>query len=477
MANNKWQQFSGADDELFEMMETALESGRNLDAKYIELRGESGFVEYLQMEDGRVNALTQRLERGVAIRVLADGAWGFVSTGDLDSLDSAVSDACKMAKAAAKTRREQIELTDIRSYEEIVKMNVKRDPRYVPIEEKIKYMGDMTKAIRDFDERITAVTVKIRTASGKKQIVTSEGTRIEQPIMLVWSYPWVSGKEGTRMSAARYEEASTHEGWEYMENVATPEYVGEAAAKRVKLQLEGTSARGGSFPCVAGPRVIGVLAHEALGHLAEADLTVQSAFNGKVGEVVAADGVNMIDDGTITGGFGTSKYDDEGVPATRVNIIKDSVLTELLTNREYAAKIGQRPTGNARAESFLFPPIIRMRNTFFDRGSHSFEELFEGIKFGYFCADFRGGQAQMNASFQVGIQEAYEIVDGELGKPVTDLSISGIATDSLFKVDGIARDDFPWEVGRCGKGQEAFVASGGPTIRFAEGGITFGGKN
>ena len=89
-----------------------------------------------------------------------------------------------------------------------------------------------------------------------------------------------------------------------------------------------------------------------------------------------------------------------------------------------------RPTGNARAESYLYSPIIRMRNTFFEPGTFSEEELLENIDFGYFCADFRGGQAQLNASFQVGIQEAYEIVNGEIGRPVTDLSISGIATDS-----------------------------------------------
>ena len=462
---------------MFEVLEKALESGRNLGASYVELRGESGFVEYIQMDDGRVNALTQRLERGVAIRVLADGAWGFVSTGDLESLDSAVQNAFKMAKAAAKTRREPIKLAEVKTFEDVVKSTAKRDPRHVPIEEKLKYMKDTTKVMQDYDERITAVTVKVRTASGQKFIVTSDGTHIEKPIMLVWAYPWVTGKEGTRLSAARYEEASTHEGWEFMERFATPEHLGEAAAKRVKLQLEGTPAKGGSFPCVMGPRVIGVLAHEALGHLAEADLTIQSAFNGKVGEVVAADGVNMIDDGTLEGNLGTTPYDDEGMKPSQVEIIKDSVLTELMTNREYAEKLGQRVTGNARAETYRHQPIIRMRNTFFDTGDFSKEELFEGIDFGYYCADFRGGQAQMNASFQVGIQEAYEIVNGEIGKPVMDLSISGIATDSLFKIEGISKDDFPWELGRCGKGQEAFVAAGGPDIRFAQGGITFGGKN
>ncbi len=462
---------------LFDVLDKAIEASASLGADYIELRGESGFLEYIQMDDGRVNALTQRIEQGVAIRVLADGAWGFVSTGNMDTLDKSITTAFKMAKAAAPTRKEPIQLAEIKAHEDVVKAKLKRDPRHVPIEEKIKYMSDMTKAIKDYDERITATTVKVRTASGKKFLLTSHGTRIESPVTLVWAYPWVSGKDGTKLSAARYEDASTHEGWEYIERVATPEVFAEFVGKRVILQLEGVPAKAGSFPCVLGPRVIGVLAHEALGHLAEADLTVQSAFNGKVGEVVAAEGVNMTDIGNDPGNLGTSKYDDEGVSPSRVEIIKDSVLTELMNDREYAAKLGQRTTGNARAESYLFQPIIRMRNTLFEKGDATKDELFEGIDFGYYCADFRGGQAQMNASFQVGIQEVYEIVDGKLGKAVKDLSISGIATDSLFKIEAVSKDDFEYELGRCGKGQEVFVSSGGPSIRFAKGGITFGGKN
>ena len=461
---------------MFEVLEKAVERGQDIGTSYVELRGESGFIEYIQMDDERINALTERIERGVAVRVLVDGAWGFVSTGDLDALDGAVEVAFAMAKAAAKTRKEPIELAEVKGFQDVVEVKVERDPRNVPIEEKIGYMLDMTRVIRDYDPRITAVTVKIRTASGKKYLVTSEGTRIQSDVMLVWSYPWVTGKEGDRLSSARHEEASTHQGWEYLETFATPEHMGVEVAKRVKLQLEGVPAKAGSFPCVLSPRVVGILAHEALGHLAEADLTVNTAFNGKIGEVVAAEGVTMVDDGTLPGLVGSTGYDDEGVPTSRVELIKDSILSELLTNREYAAKLGLRATGNSRAESYLHPPIIRMRNTFFETGRHSEEEVFEGIDFGYLCADFRGGQAQLNASFQVGTQEAYEIVDGEIGRPVTDLSISGIATDSLFKIEAISRGEFPFGAGRCGKGQEAFVADGGPNIRFGKGGITFGGK-
>lgn len=463
---------------MFNVMEKAMESNDNLGTDYIELRAESGFIEYLQMDDFRITALTQRIESGVAIRVLANGAWGFVSTSHLNKLDQAIKDAFSMAKAASKARKEPIVLADIKIVEATIDLDIQRDPRYVPVDEKIQYMKDMTKASKEYDDRITAVSVQVRTASNQKYLLTSDGTRIKTQDALVWTLPWVTAKEGTRVSAARFEDASTKQGWEYMEDVATPEFIGESAAKKAKLQIEGVLAKAGSFPCVVGPRVIGVLAHEALGHLAESDLLVRSAFNGKIGEVVAAEGVNMTDDGTISGNVGTGRYDDEGIATSRVEIIKDSVLTELLTNREDAVKTGQKLSGNARAQSYLFPPLVRMRNTYFEKGDHSTDELFEGIEFGYYCADFRGGQAQMNASFQVGVQEAHEIVNGEIGRPVTDLSISGIATDSLFKIAGISKDAFGWEYGRCGKfGQEVFTASGGPNIRFSKGGITFGGKN
>jgi TldD protein len=461
---------------MFDILEQTVGKAQDLGATYVEIRGETGFIEYIQMDDSRIAALTQRLERGVAIRVLADGAWGFVTTGNLDLLDKGVSDAISMAKAAARSRKEPIELAETKAHEEVIKGKIKRDPSHVPIEEKIEYMNDMTKIIQDYDPRITAVTVRVRTASGTKYLVTSEGTKIQSPTLLVWTLPWVSGKEGIRLSAARYEDATTHQGWEFFEKIATPEFIGTAVAKRVTQQLDGVAAKTGAFPCVCAPRVIGTLAHEALGHLAEADLTVNSSFAGKLGHVVAAEGVSLTDNGTNIGQAGVSKYDDEGVLASRVEIIKDSVLAELMTNREYAAKIGHRTTGNARAESYLYPPIIRMRSTIFELGEHSQEEVFEGIKFGYYCTDFRGGEAQTNASFQVGIQEAFEIVNGEIGRPVTDLSISGIATDSLFKIEAISKEPFPYEVGRCGKGQEAIVSSGGPDIRFGAGGITFGGR-
>jgi len=200
---------------------------------------------------------------------------------------------------------------------------------------------------------------------------------------------------------------------------------------------------------VLGPNIVGVFVHEAFGHLAEADLTLSgSVLSDKFGKKIASNVVTFYDDGTIPGAFGSFKYDDEGVPAQKTLLVKDGVVVGLMHNRETAHKLNAQPTGNARAEDFRFEPIIRMRNTFMEPKDYSFEELVEDIKLGYYLKNFRGGQANLNGVFQVGIQEAYEIVNGEVGAPVRNASMSGNTLETLLKVDAAGKDFELWP-GRC----------------------------
>ena len=145
-------------------------------------------------------------------------------------------------------------------------------------------------------------------------------------------------------------------------------------------------------------------------------------------------------------------------------LIKDGVVTGLMHSRETAQKLKAEPTGNVRAENFRVEPIIRMRNTFMSPRDHSFEELVEGVSSGYYFKSFRGGQANLDGTFQVGTEEAFEIVKGEIGDPVRGASISGNTLETLSKVDAVGKDFELWP-GRCGKGQTAFICDGGPHIR------------
>lgn len=457
---------------MFDILEKGIARGEHQGADYVELRAEEMNLTMIGYSDGRVDNCNARVRVGTACRVLYNGAWGF-ACGRIEDTESLVLNACSLAKAVSEHRKEKIVLQEIDPCEDDVKKKFKRSPQDVSFEEKISRLDNLCTLIQNYDQRIKAVSLKYTDSHGFKYLLTNEGTKITQEIGDVYNYCWVTGKENDVLTAARDGVGSSEKGYEYFEE-ETEEKIAERIGRRVILQLEGKNPKSGSFPCVLGPRVVGTLAHEALGHLAEADLTMNSSFSGKLGKKVASDIITMVD-APIEGTFGGAKYDDEGVKMQQVDIIKEGIFSGMLTDREYAYRTGVPVCGAARAESFLFSTLIRMRNTFFEKGDYTDDELFEGIDFGYYCADYRGGQAQLNSSFQIGIQEAFEIQNGEVGAPIKDLSISGIATETLLLIEGAGKK-VGFEEGYCGKGQRAAVSTGGPHLRIKKGGILFGGR-
>jgi len=340
------------------------------------------------------------------------------------------------------------------------------------MEEKIKTALSLNSFTLGFDKRVRSCTIDYLDSAGTSYFVNSEGTWIEQDKLYVWSRLTASAKQKGVFTFSREEIGSTA-GYEVFDT-ETPEMIGDRVAKRAVEQLEAKPPRGGASPVVLGPNVVGVFVHEAFGHLAEADLALSGGvLMNNIGKKTASDVVTFYDDGPINGAFGSFKYDDEGVPAQKTLLIKDGVVAGLMHNRETAAKFNAAPTGNARAEDFRVEPIIRMRNTFMAPKDHSLEELIEGVRKGYYFKSFRGGQANIDGTFQVGIQEAYEIVNGEIGAPVRNASISGNTLETLFKVDAAGKDFRLWP-GRCGKGQTVFICDGGPHIRVKE--VTVGGS-
>src|SRR4030043_326372 len=437
-------------------------------AEYVEARAQRLFRTMLTLKEGRVEAARQGIENGTALRVLVKGAWGFASVGSLDSkvLVEAVSDACKMAEAASSRLKAPIKLAEAKSGEDKVLMKPRKDPSKVSIEEKIDTNLSLNEAIMSFDSRVKSCTIDYLDLTGTSYFMNSDGSYIEQDKLYVWTRAVATAAEGGILTFSREEIGSTS-GYEVFD-VQTPESVGKMVAERAVCQLKAKTPKGGAFPAVLTPNFVGVFVHEAFGHLAEADLTLSGSVLGdKLGKKVGSDVVTFYDDGTVKGAFGSYKYDDEGVPAQKTLLVKNGVVAGLMHNRETAQKFGVKLTGNARAEDFHVEPIIRMRNTFIEPRDHSLEELFEGIKFGYYLKSFRGGQANLDGTFQLGVQEAYEIVNGEVGKPVRNASISGNTLETLLKVDAVGKDFELWP-GRCGKGQTAFTCDGGGHTRGKE---------
>jgi len=437
-------------------------------AEYAEAREETLFKTMLTMKEGRVEAAKQGVEKGVALRVLVNGAWGFASVGSVDGeiLTTAVLDACKMAKAASLRLKNPIKLAKTPIVEDQVKIKPKKNPAEINMEDKIKTSSAINKSTLSFDKRVKSCTIDYLDLTGSSAFMNSEGTHIEQDKLYVWARITASATQKGIFAFSREEIGSTA-GYELFDR-EPPEELGKKLAERATGQLEAKTPKGGSFPVVLGPNVVGVFVHEAFGHLAEADLALSGGvLANNLNKKIASDLVAFYDDGTIDGAFGSFQYDDEGVRTKKTALIKDGVVVGLMHNLETAQKFNAEPSGNARAEDFRVEPIIRMRNTYMAPRDQSLEELIEGIQFGYFFKSFRGGQANVDGTFQVGIQEGNEIVKGEIGEPVRNASISGNTLETLFKVDAVGKD-FELGAGRCGKGQTAFVCDGGPHIRVKE---------
>lgn len=225
----------------------------------------------------------------------------------------------------------------------------------------------------------------------------------------------------------------------------------------------------GVYTCILSPLAAGVFAHESFGHKSEADFMIgdetmknEWAIGSKVGATI----LNIIDTGCIEGS-GYVPFDDEGCKAKENYIIKDGILTGRLHSSYTAAALDEEPTGNARAMNFEYEPIVRMTNTYIDKGTQTKEDLFNGVKTGIYIDSIYHGSGM--TTFTIAPSRAYMIRDGKLAEPVKVSVITGNVMKTLNEIDGVSDtvELCSFGKGGCGK-MEQFplrVGFGGPYVR------------
>ena len=222
----------------------------------------------------------------------------------------------------------------------------------------------------------------------------------------------------------------------------------------------------------------GILLHEAVGHGLEGDFNRKgsSTFSGRIGERVAAEGVTVVDDGTIANRRGSLQMDDEGNPTQRTVLIEDGILMGYLQDTLNARLMGVPITGNARRESFAHLPMPRMTNTYMLNGDKDPQDIIASVKRGLYAANFGGGQVDITSGkFVFSTAEAYMIEDGKITYPVKGATLIGNGPEALTRISMIGNDmALDPGVGVCGKeGQSVPVGVGQPTVRID--GLTVGG--
>jgi PmbA protein len=225
-----------------------------------------------------------------------------------------------------------------------------------------------------------------------------------------------------------------------LKKLESPEHVGEVAARRTLRRLGARKVKTSKVPIVFENTVSGSL----IGHIFEAvngDSVYRGAsyLAGKLGAKIAGDNIDVVDDGTIPGLFGTSPFDSEGVASRRTVVVEKGVLKSYLLNTYTAKKLGMQTTGNA-SRGLAGTPGIGPGNFFLKPGTKSLQEIISGIKEGLFVTEFLGqGVNMVTGDYSRGASGIW-IENGELTYPVEEITVAGNLKDMFANVTEIGSD-------------------------------------
>ncbi len=437
-------------------------------ASYCDIRKERWERTNLTLKDGDMEKVTSGSEEGAMIRVLYDNGWGNVGTSDLSNLKDAAERSLDMAKKSDKYKKEETGLAEVETHQDEVEMPMEENFLDVSTEEKISFLKDLEGHLdKDF---VRSTDLRYRDYLVNKEIATSDGTHVKMRIPRLVTYMIVTGKSDTIQRASQGIGGTG--GYEITEKAYEDK---DIVLDRLETLLKAESAPSGKMSLIMDPHLAGVFSHEAFGHAAESDLvsTGNSCLAGKIGKKVASDIVTIKDDPTMDG-YGSFPFDDEGTKAKNRVLVKDGTLNDFILDRENAWKLDMEPNGGARAEDFRVKPLVRMSNTIMEPGDMKFDELLEEVDRGVYAKSSSGGQVSpAQGTFQFNAQEAYLIEDGEIVKPLRDVSFNGFTLETLKNITGIT-DEMETGIGHCGKGQRASVTDGGGDVLISE--VTVGGK-
>ncbi len=431
------------------------------------------------LEEGIVKTGSFSIDQGVGVRAVSGEKTAFAYSDDIS--EASLLDAARTVRsisAIAQKGRARVATKKIALGRSLY-------PGLDPISTldsvaKVKLLERVEQLARAKDPRVAQVMAGVASEYDVVLVARADGTLAADVRPLVRLSVTVIAEQGVG-SKKRREMGSAGGGGRfglaYFDEALITQYVDEAV-KAALVNLEARPAPAGEMTVVLGPGWPGILLHEAIGHGLEGDFNRKgsSAFSGRVGQRVAAKGVTVLDDGTISERRGSLNVDDEGNTSARNVLIEDGILKGYIQDAMNARLMGVAPTGNGRRESYAHVPIPRMTNTYMLAGDKSPDEIVASIKKGLYATNFGGGQVDITSGkFVFSASEAYWVENGKILYPVKGATIVGSGPDALKRVSMIGNDlKLDSGVGTCGKeGQSVPVGVGQPTLRID--GLTVGG--
>ncbi len=454
------------------MKDRLTEALRRADADYAEIRFEQEDQTQIAYRGEEVEHASSGKMAGGIVRACVKGGWGVSTFDSLDDLDHRVAEACESARLVG---RETTELAEVEPVDRENPADLDRDFRGVPMDEKLALLGRYNDLLLGADESIMTTMSAYREKFRRVHFASTRGAYFMDERPSVTAIFLAVARDGGLIQQAHDSAASATS----FDAVLGLEEMVTETGKRAAALLKAPSCEAGKTTAVLDPKLGGVFAHEAFGHLSEADFLHENPKMRDLmhlGREMGVKELNIYDDGSLGQTVATHPCDDEGTPTGRTMLIENGVLAGHLHSLETAAKMGEKPTGNARAIGRGFAPIVRMTNTCIAPGDKSFDELIGGIDNGIYACNMFGGQTMMEM-FTFSAAYGYRIENGQLGELVRDVVLTGNVFETLNSIDGFGDDFTLIEAGGgCGKGGQSPlpVTFGSPHLRIRD--VVVGGQ-
>ena len=433
------------------------------DAEYVELRLEDAESTRLQYRGKDLEEANRTRSKGGCARALVNGGWGFVSFNSYDDLAEKVRLAVRQARIAGS---ETSAFAPAPPVDESVAPRLVKDPRGVSLADKKALLDEYNQIIWSTSGAIHSSSISYGDGVRNVVFAGSNGTYIEQSKIDVTLNVRAMARDGGDVQQAGF---SVGGNGDYSVVEGRHDEV-RAEAQRAVDFLSAPAAEGREYTVVLDPILAGVFVHEAFGHLSEADHVYENKNLREImvlGKRFGGKHLNIVDGAAVPGLRGSFKYDDEGVAAAKTDLVREGILVGRLHSRETAARMGEHPTGNARAISYQFPPIVRMTNTYIEPQQTTFDEIVAEIDDGVYAKNWYGGMTSMEM-FTFSAGEAYRIRNGRVEELLRPVVLSGNLFETLENIDAIGNDLEMNQGGGCGKGGQSplAVSNGSPHIRI-----------
>ena len=466
--------------------------------EYAGIRLEESLSEGVMARNGEIDRLWDNLDTGFGIRVLHKDAWGFAASSLLTETEArkAACEAISQAKAIAKIQGARGRGQGSIHKNPPVKIKYKSpcqiDPFSISIEERLSPILKSTSL--HLNSPLSALrSKKIHTIEGfmdfqktHKIFLNTEGSFIEQEFFLSGAGIKVIAIDGNDVQLRSFPDSHhglfRQGGYERIIEMDIPENTSRIIEEALLL-LKADECPSGEKTVILGGSQVALQIHESIGHAVELDraMGMEVSLAGgtfltpdKLGKQICSKIVNIYADPTIEGGAGSYLYDDEGVKAERVEIIKNGRFKNFLSSRESAKVMGIKPNGSVRASSWNNIPIIRMSNINIESGEGSLDDLISDTRDGIVLKTNKSWSIDtLRLNFQFGMEIGWEIKKGKIIRPLKNPVYSGITPEFWKSCNAICGKE-EWQMhglNSCGKGdpvQSISVGHGAAPARFGK---------